>query len=104
MGRAALSMSLITFLALAFDAGARPRIESSQVPCLDEDASSMVTQRGPVSLSQARQMALQRSPGRVVRAQTVTQSSNRRVHQIRILDAEGRVRDVRIDAQTGAFL
>lgn len=96
---------IVPFLSLiwAFDTGAWPRTEVSPAP-LDEGPSFMVTQRGPVSLARARQMALQRFPGRIVRAETVSPGGNRRVHQIRILDAEGRVRDVRIDAQTGAFL
>lgn len=93
----------ILSLVWAFDASAWPRVEVS--PTVSEDSPTVVvTQRGPVTLAQARQMALQRFPGRVARAETVTPGGNRRVHQIRILDAEGRVRDVRIDAQTGAFL
>ncbi len=58
---------------------------------------------GGVSLGQATNMALSRYPGRVVRAETV-QMGERVVHEIRILDEEGRVRTVRIDAQTGSFL
>jgi len=87
----------------AFDAGAWPRADVAPTVA-DERLTEVATQRGPVSLSQARQMASQRFPGRVVRAETVTRGGNRSVHQIRILDAEGRVRNVRIDAQTGAFL
>ena len=104
MGRAA--WVIVPFMAsfgLAFGAGAQPREDVTANPCVDPDPTASVTQQGPVSLSQAQQMALQRFPGRVVRAETVGQG-NRRVHQIRILDAEGRVRNVRIDAQTGAFL
>jgi uncharacterized membrane protein YkoI len=56
-----------------------------------------------VSLSQARTMAVERFPGTVVRAET-RMRNGRRVHQIRIAGVDGRVRDVRIDAQTGAFL
>lgn len=93
----------ILSLMWAFDAGAWPRAD---IPTALAEAEPTVvaTQSGPVSLSQARQMALQRFPGRVARAETVTAGGNRRVHQIRILDAEGRVRNVRVDAQTGAFL
>jgi uncharacterized membrane protein YkoI len=39
----------------------------------------------------------------VVRAETVRRG-DRLVHEIRILDAEGRVRNVSIDAETGSFL
>lgn len=48
-------------------------------------------------------MAQGRYPGRVVRAETV-QMGDRLVHEIRILGDDGRVRTVRIDAQTGSFL
>jgi uncharacterized membrane protein YkoI len=62
------------------------------------------TQRGGgVSLAQATAMAQRRFPGRVVRAEPV-QMGDRVVYEIRILDAEGVVRNVRIDAQTGSFL
>ncbi len=58
---------------------------------------------GGVSLAQATSMAQGRYQGRVVRAETV-QVGDRRVHEIRILGDDGRVRTVRIDAQTGSFL
>jgi len=58
---------------------------------------------GGVSLGQATTMALNRYPGRVVRAETV-QMGDRVVHEIRILGDDGRVRTVRVDAQTGSFL
>jgi uncharacterized membrane protein YkoI len=48
-------------------------------------------------------IALGRYPGRVVRAQTMSRG-DRIVHEIRILDDEGRVRTVQIDAKTGQFL
>jgi hypothetical protein len=60
-------------------------------------------QRGGVSLAQATSMAQGRYQGRVVRAETV-QMGDRLVHEIRILGDDGRVRTVRIDAQSGAFL
>ncbi|HEU4616653.1 MAG TPA: PepSY domain-containing protein [Gammaproteobacteria bacterium] len=65
--------------------------------------SEHTVQRGGVSLSQATAMAQRRYPGRVVRAETVMQGG-RTVHEIRILGEDGRVRTVRIDAQTGQFL
>jgi uncharacterized membrane protein YkoI len=61
------------------------------------------TQRGGISLAQATSMAQGRYQGRVVRAETV-QMGDRLVHEIRILGDDGRVRTVRIDAQTGSFL
>jgi uncharacterized membrane protein YkoI len=61
------------------------------------------SQRGGVSLAQATAMAQGRYQGRIVRAETV-QVGDRLVHEIRILGDDGRVRTVRIDAQTGSFL
>jgi uncharacterized membrane protein YkoI len=58
---------------------------------------------GGISLAQATQMAQSRYQGRVVRAEAV-QMGERVVYEIRILGDDGRVRTVRIDAQTGSFL
>jgi hypothetical protein len=58
---------------------------------------------GGVTLAQATSMAQGRYQGRVVRAETV-QQGDRLVHEIRILGDDGRVRTVRVDAQTGSFL
>jgi uncharacterized membrane protein YkoI len=73
-------------------------------PALSENGgTSLYAAQSAVSLAQATEIALQRYPGQVVRAETVTRGG-RREHQIRVLGADGRVRTVRIDAQTGAFL
>ena len=64
---------------------------------------AFAAQRGGISLSQATAMAQSRYPGRVVRAESVM-IGDRVVHEIRILGNDGRVRTVRVDAQTGAFL
>jgi len=64
---------------------------------------AFAAQRGGISLSQATSMALGRYPGRVVRAESVM-IGDRVVHEIRILGNDGRVRTVRVDAQTGSFL
>jgi len=53
-----------------------------------------------VSLDQAAQMAQSRFNARVVKAETV-RSGDRQVHQIRLLNAEGKVWTVRVDAETG---
>ena len=58
---------------------------------------------GGVSLAQAQAIATSRFQGRVVRAETVNQGG-RMVHEIRILGDDGRVRTVRVDAETGAVL
>lgn len=55
-----------------------------------------------VSLDQAVQMAQNRFGAKAVKAETVN-SGGRRVHQIRLLSAEGKVWTVRIDAETGAM-
>ena len=70
----------------------------------DGSARSFIAQRNVgVSLRRAMAIALGRYPGRVVRAQTMSRG-DRIVHEIRILDDEGRVRTVQIDAKTGQFL
>jgi hypothetical protein len=64
---------------------------------------SLAQRGGGISLAQATAMATSRYQGRVVRAETV-QRGDRVVHEIRILGDDGRVRTVRVDAQSGAFL
>ena len=64
---------------------------------------AFAAQSGGVSLSQATALAQSRYPGRVVRAESVM-IGDRVVHEIRILGNDGRVRTVRVDAQTGSFL
>ncbi len=64
------------------------------------DAQAHVVQGGPVSLDEAVALARERFEGRIVRAETQT-VNGREVHVIRILDSNGRVRNVRIDAATG---
>jgi uncharacterized membrane protein YkoI len=89
---------------------ARPRsLSFTQEQATDEPLAPaqrdqlVPTQRGGVSLAQATSMAQGRYPGRVVRAEPV-QMGDRLVYEIRILGDDGRVRTVRIDAQTGSFL
>ena len=57
-------------------------------------------QAGGVSLDQAAQMAESRYNAKAVKAETV-RDGDRRVHQIRLLNAQGKVWTVRVDAQTG---
>ena len=76
-------------------------------PILQPDGEPPVTafaaQRGGVSLGQDTAMARGRYPGRVVRAEQVM-IGDRVVYEIRILGDDGRVRTVRVDAQTGSFM
>ena len=69
----------------------------------DAPIKAFAAQRGGVSLAQATEMARSRYPGRVVRAEPVM-IGDRIVYEIRILGSDGRVRTVRVDAQTGSFM
>jgi uncharacterized membrane protein YkoI len=98
----ALCAVLATLLGAGGGALAQPR--PALLP-FDGDApvSAFAAQRGGISLGQATAMARGRYPGRVVRAETVM-IGDRVVHEIRILGDDGRVRTVRVDAQTGSFM
>jgi hypothetical protein len=108
-----VAAGLAAALLVAGSAAAQPRprpLSPPQVETTDEllapaqrDQLFPTQRAGGVSLAQATAMAQNRFPGRVVRAETV-RMGDRVVHEIRILDAEGVVRNVRIDAQTGSFL
>lgn len=109
--RASLLTAGAALVVAAGPTGARPRSvflqEAEQVieplaPAQQRD-QLFPSQRGGISLAQATSMAQGRYQGRVVRAETV-QVGDRLVHEIRILGDDGRVRTVRIDAQTGSFL
>ncbi len=98
----AVAVALTALLGLAGTAEARPR----PLPLsLDDDAApiAFAAQRGGISLSQATAIAQGRYQGRVVSAKTIM-AGDRVIHEIRILGNDGRVRTVRIDAQTGSFL
>lgn len=69
----------------------------------DPPVRAFAAQRGGISLGQATAIARSRYPGRVVRAEAVM-LGDRVVYEIRILGDDGRVRTVRIDAQSGSFL
>jgi hypothetical protein len=94
--------SAVLCTVIASVASGRPRLEPI-LPLFDEMPRAYVAQRGSISLQQATAMALSRYRGRVVRAEPITQD-DRIVYEIRILGEDGRVRTVRIDAQTGQFL
>ena len=55
-----------------------------------------------VSLDQAVEMAQRHFRAKAVKAETVD-SGGKRVHQIRLLSAEGKVWTVRVDAESGAM-
>jgi len=93
---------LLSILALVASGGANAWIIDPAPEIVTGEITAYAAQ-GPVSLAQATEMAQSRYPGRVARAETESRGG-RRIHVIRILGADGRVRTVRIDAQTGAFL
>lgn len=92
-------------LVAALPVMARPRAASLLLAQAEPLTQLFPAQRGggAISLAQATSMAQGRYQGRVVRAETV-QMGDRVVHEIRILGDDGRVRTVRVDAQTGAFM
>jgi len=100
-GGVALCAAVATLLG-APAAFAQPRAGMFQFDA-EGPVKAFAAQRSGVSLSQATAMALGRYQGRVVRAETVM-LGERVVHEIRILGNDGRVRTVRVDAQTGAFM
>lgn len=100
--RLACVASVALLFAAVGSVQARPRF----VPLVQTEAVAQllpVQRGGGVSLAQATAMAQSRFQGRVVRAESV-QMGDRVIHEIRILGEDGRVRTVRIDAQTGSFL
>lgn len=84
----------------AASSGADPVPEAATLLGQSDPPQAMIAQRGSISLQQATEMARRQHQGRVVRAETVARGG-RLVHEIRILGDDGRVRTVRIDAETG---
>jgi len=103
------AIALLAAVALLADiapAAARPKagwLFAQLQAQVDPLPGAFPAQRGGISLAQATAIATGRFQGRVVRAETVNRG-DRVVHEIRILGDDGRVRTVRIDAQTGSFL
>lgn len=98
-----MTRTLITcLLLLAVQSGAWAWTVDPQPVHVESGASLHATQGG-ISLSQATRIAQQQYPGRVVRAETV-ERSGRRIHEVRILGGDGRVRTIRIDANSGRIL
>ena len=55
-----------------------------------------------ISLDQAVEMAQRQYRAKAVRAETV-RNGDKRVHRIRLLSADGKVRNVSVDAESGAM-
>jgi uncharacterized membrane protein YkoI len=83
-------------------ASAQRRLGAGSGFAPDRAPDTRIAQRGSLSLAQATAIAQGRFQGRVVRAETV-QEGGRTVHVIRILGDDGRVRTVRVDAESGAI-
>ncbi|AMN47070.1 hypothetical protein ACG33_08170 [Steroidobacter denitrificans] len=67
---------------------------------LDRRPRHEARESSEVSLDQAVRMAQRRYHAKAVRAETV-RSGNRRMHQIRLLNSEGKVWTVYVDADSG---
>ena len=66
-----------------------------------EQSAPLAETRAGMSLDQAVQMVQERFNARVVRAETRTENG-RTVHHLRLMNAEGKVWTVRVDAESGA--
>ena len=76
----------------------RPHDASAQPP---EQSLPVALTRAGMSLDDAVQMVQARFNARVVRAETRNEDG-RRVHHLRLMNAEGKVWTVRVDAESGA--
>jgi uncharacterized membrane protein YkoI len=98
----AVPSSVIAAAALALAIGpvvgrAQTRATVSRVAAAQQSARAML------SMDQAVRMAQRRFKARVVRAETQTQG-DRTIYVLRMLDGNGRVFAVRVDAASGAIL
>ena len=64
------------------------------------DPRERINQSAGMTLDEAVRMVESRYRARAVKAETV-ESGGRRVHEIRLLNADGKVWKVRVDAETG---
>lgn len=98
----AVPSSVIAAMALALATG--PLIGRAQAPApVSRVAATQPFARARLSMDQAVRMAQRRFRARVVRAETQTQG-DRTIYVLRMLDGNGRVFAVRVDAASGAIL
>ena len=93
-------------LASAFlfaDAAALTRNSETASPRLSETPSEFRVLKDEVSLDDAVEIVRKRYGGRVISAST-RKDNGRKVHVIKILSDEGRVRTVRVDADSGKLM
>jgi uncharacterized membrane protein YkoI len=94
-----VSRWLLALLTTAWLATASGQAGPSRPPARPDGPSLQLAQGG-MSLEQATRAALRVFPGRVARAETL-ERGGRRIHEIRILGEDGRVRSFRFDATSG---
>lgn len=87
-------------LALLVDASGSAGSQNLVDPRDRERGQDNRSQSGGMSLDEAVRMAESRYRAKAIRAETVN-SGGRRIHEIRLLNSEGKVWKVRIDADTG---
>jgi uncharacterized membrane protein YkoI len=92
-------LTVIVMLMLAYWAGVS-NAQNLVDPRARERGEGYVSQAGGMSLDEAVRMVESRYRARAVKAETVT-SGGRRIHEIRLLNADGKVWKVRVDAATG---
>jgi uncharacterized membrane protein YkoI len=107
-GMMTAATAVVALLVVAGSAGAQPRLlpfaqdESTDEPFTPVQRDQLFPAQRGISLEQARAIAQSRYPGQVVGARSV-QMGDRLVYEFRILGDDGRVRTVRVDAQTGSI-
>lgn len=88
---------------IAADAAALTRAAQSAPVSLADLSAAARTLKDGVSLDEAVSMVRKRYGGRVINART-SNDNGRKVHVIKILSDEGRVREVRVDANSGNLM
>lgn len=91
---------LIMTIASIVDASGSVGAQRLVDPRARERGEDYRNQSGGVSLDQAVRMAESRYRAKAIKAETVN-SGGRRIHEIRLLNSEGMVWKVRVDADTG---
>jgi len=93
----ALSLSLLAFFADGGAAGTRDRDD-------DQDLARQALQRGEVlPIARILELVAQHLPGDVIEVQ-LDERRGRLEYEIRVLTPSGRVRELVLDARTGAFV
>ncbi len=85
------------------DASALTRMSETAGPPLFGNPGQFHAMKDGVSLDEAVEIVRKRYGGRVINAST-RKDDGRKVHVIKILSDEGRVRTVRVDAQSGNLM